>query len=149
MVYSETLNDMLTSSPQFVFSRLSALFASILGTFGLLLASVGIYGTVSYVVVRRTREMGIRMALGAEKRHVVSLILRDSIRPVLCGLLIGLVAAMGAMRLIHAILFGVSSFDPISFLSVSVFLLGVALLAAYVPARRATRVDPMVALRYD
>jgi ABC-type antimicrobial peptide transport system permease subunit len=140
---------MLTSSPQFVFSRLSALFASILGTFGLLLASVGIYGTVSYVVVRRTREMGIRMALGAEKRHVVSLILRDSIRPVLWGLLIGLVTAMGAMRLIQAILFGVSSFDPISFLSVSVFLLGVALLAAYVPARRATRVDPMVALRYD
>jgi len=103
-------------------------FAAILGAFGLLQASVGIYGTVSYAVVQRTREMGIRMALGAEKRHVVRLILRDSIRPVLWGLLIVLVAAVGAMRLIQAILFGVSSFDPISFLSVSVVLLGIALL---------------------
>ncbi len=149
VVYSETLDDKLTESPQFVFSRCSALFASILGGFGLILASVGIYGTVSYAVVRRTREMGIRMALGAEKRHVVELILRESLRPVFWGLAAGFMGAIGAAQLIRAILFGVSSFDPVSFMGVSALLLAIALLAAYVPARRATRVDPVVALRYE
>ena len=149
VVYSETLDDKLTESPQFVFSRCSALFASVLAAFGLLLASVGIYGTVSYAVVRRTRELGIRMALGAEKRHVVRLVISDSLRPVLWGMAIGFVAALGAARVIRAILFGVSSFDPVSFLGVSTLLLAVASLAAYVPARRATRVDPAVALRFD
>ena len=149
VVYSETLDDMLTESPQFVFSRCSALFASILGAFGLLLASVGIYGTVSYAVVRRTRELGIRIALGAEKGHVVRLVISDSLRPALWGIAIGFVAALGAARLLRAILFGLSSFDPISFLGVSALLLGIALLAAYVPARRATSVDPVVALRYE
>ncbi len=149
VVYSETLDDMLTQSPQFVISRCSAMFASMLGALGLLLASVGIYGTVSYAVVRRTREVGIRMALGARKRDVIAMILRETTRPVLAGLAIGFIAATIATHLMRAILFGVSAFDAVSFAGVSILFFLVAMLAAYVPARRAARVDPMVALRYE
>lgn len=149
VVYSSTLEDMLTTSPQFVISRCSALFASIVGVLGLLLASVGIYGTLSYAVVRRTREVGIRMALGATKRNVVNLILRESTHPVILGLLIGLVGAIGAAHLMRAILFGVDTFDAVSFLGVSALFFLIAMVAAYVPARRAARVDPIIALRYE
>lgn len=149
VVYSETLAQKLTDSPQFVFSRCSALFASILGVLGLTLASVGIFGAVSYAVVRRTREVGIRMALGATKRDVVRMILTENTRPVLVGLLFGFIGAGVAAYFLRAILFGVSALDPISFLGVSAFFFAVAMLAAYLPARRATRVDPMVALRYE
>ena len=149
VVYSETLDQKLTESPQFVISRCSALFASILGALGLILASLGIYGTVSYAVVRRTREVGIRMALGARKRDVIGLILRETTHPVLAGLAMGILGAAGAARLMHAILFGVSPVDAVSFLGVSVLFFLIAMLAAYVPARRAARVDPMVALRYE
>ena len=149
VVYSETLDQKLTDSPQFVLSRCSALFASILGALGLTLASVGISGAVSYAVVRRTREVGIRMALGATKRDVARLILTENTRPVLVGLLIGFIGAAVAAYLLRAILFGVSALDPLSFLSVSAFFLAVAILAAYIPARKASRVDPIVALRCE
>ena len=149
VVYSETLDDMLTQSPQFVISRCSAMFASLLGGLGLLLASVGIYGTVSYTVVRRTRELGIRMALGARKRDVIAMVLRETTRPVLAGLVIGLIGATVATHLMRALLFGVSTFDAVSFGGVSVLFFLIAMLAAYVPARGAARVDPMVALRYE
>jgi putative ABC transport system permease protein len=149
IIYSETLDGLLTMSPQFVTSRCAALFASIIGALGLLLASVGIYGTVSYAVVRRTREVGVRMALGAKKRDVVWLMLGESTRPVLVGLSIGVVGAAGAAHLMRALLFGVNTLDPLSFVGVSGLFCGVAMLAAYVPARRASRVDPMVALRYE
>jgi predicted permease len=149
VAYSETLDDMLTQSPQFVISRLSAMFASMLGALGLLLASLGIYGTVSYAVVRRTREVGIRMALGARKRDVIAMILRETTRPVLAGLGIGLIGATVATHLMRALLFGVGAFDGVSFIGVSLLFFLIAMLAAYVPARRAARVDPMVALRYE
>ena len=149
VVYSETLDQKLTDSPQFVISRCSALFASILGALGLTLASVGISGAVSYAVVRRTREVGIRMALGATKRDVVRVILTENARPVLVGLLFGFIGAAVAAYLLRAILFGVSALDPMSFLGVPAFFFTVAILAAYVPARQATRVEPMVALRYE
>jgi predicted permease len=149
VAYSETLDDMLTQSPQFVISRLSAMFASMLGALGLLLASVGIYGTVSYAVVRRTREVGIRMALGARKRDVIGMILRETTRPVLAGLAFGLIGATIATHLMRALLFGVSTFDAVSFAGVSILFFLIAMLAAYVPARRAARVHPIVALRYE
>ena len=149
VVYSETLEQMLTDSPQFVFSRCSALFASLLGGLGLTLASVGIYGAVSFAVVRRTREVGIRMALGATKRDLVRMILSESTRPVLLGLLLGFIGATFAAYLMRAILFGVSILDPLSFVGVSIFFFAIAMLAAYIPSRKATRVDPMVALRYE
>jgi predicted permease len=149
VVYAETLEDLLTATPSFVLSRLSAIFATIIGVLGLALASVGIYGSVSYAVVRRTREVGIRMALGAKGSDVLSLILRESTRPVLFGLLAGFLAAAGASHLLRALLFGLSTLDAVSFFGVSTLFLLIALFAAYVPAKRATRVDPMVALRYE
>jgi len=149
VVYAETLEDLLTATPSFVLSRLSAIFATIVGMLGLALASVGIYGSVSYAVVRRTREMGIRMALGAKRHEVLSLILRESTRPVLAGLMAGFLVAAGASHLLRGLLFGLSTLDPVSFLGVSALFLLIALFAAYIPAKRATRVDPMVALRYE
>ncbi len=149
IIYSETLDGLLTTTPQFVTSRCAALFASIVGALGLMLASVGIYGTVSYAVVRRTREVGVRMALGAAKRDVVKLILIESTRPVLVGVAIGMVGAAGAAHLMRALLFGVNTLDAVSFVAVSGLFVLIAMLAAYIPAQRAARVDPMVALRYE
>ena len=119
------------------------------GLIGLVLALMGIYGTVSYIVVLRTREIGIRMAVGAQRRDILGLILRESTRPVLAGLLVGMLLAVGASHVLRGLLFGLNTVDGISFVGVSLLFLAIALLAAYPPARRAMRVDPMVALRYE
>ncbi|HXJ06654.1 MAG TPA: ABC transporter permease [Candidatus Acidoferrum sp.] len=130
-------------------SRIVAGLAGSMGTLALLLASIGIYGVVSYAVSRRTREIGIRMTLGADGRDVMSMMLRQSMRPVLIGGAIGIVACAGVSWVLSSMLFGISPRDPIAFLFVPAFLLGIALLASYVPARRATKVNPVVALRYE
>lgn len=130
----------------------SELGAALLGVFGLLallLASVGIYGVTSYAVAQRTREMGIRAALGATARDLVTLVARQSMRVVTMGAAIGLLLALAAARLLISQLYGVSATDPLTFVLMPAFLLGVALLATLIPARRATRVDPSVALRSD
>ncbi len=149
VVYAEPLDQLMTSTPNFVISRLAAIFAALIGCLGLLLACVGIYGAVSYAVVRRTREMGIRMALGARRPDVLRMILRDSSRPVLAGLCVGMALAAAASRLLRTLLYGLNALDPLSFFGISALFLLVALIAAYFPARRATRVDPVVALRGD
>ena len=110
---------------------------------------MGIYGTVSYIVVLRTREVGIRMAIGAQARDVLGLILRETLKPVFGGLIAGMVLAIGASYALHVLLFGLGVIDTVSFLGVSVLFLAVGLLAAYPPSRRATKVDPQVALRYE
>jgi predicted permease len=149
VVYAETLDGLMTMNSGFVISRVAAVFSTAIGLLGLLLAAVGIYGMVSYAVVQRTHEVGVRMALGAGRGDVLGLILRQSARPVAIGLLVGLVGSVAVSRLLSSLLFGISSLDPAAFGGVSLFLLAVALLACYVPARRATNVDPMVALRYE
>ena len=146
---SSTLEEMLRQSPPFIISSLAAAVASTVGLLGLLLASMGIYGTVSYIVVLRTREVGIRMAIGAQKRDILGLILRESTRPVLAGLLAGMFLAVGASYLLRGVLYGLNTVDGISFAGVSLLFLAIALLAAYPPSRRAMRVDPMVALRNE
>jgi macrolide transport system ATP-binding/permease protein len=132
-----------------VLARIVAGLSGSLGALALLLAAVGVYGVVSYAVSRRTREIGIRMTLGADGRDVMSLMLRQSMRPVLIGGAIGMVGCAGVSWVLSSMLFGISARDPIAFVFVPVFLLGIALLASYVPARRATKVNPVVALRYQ
>jgi len=129
--------------------RMIAMLSSFFGLLALLLASIGLYGVMSYSVVRRTNEIGIRVALGAARRDVLWMVLRESMLPVITGIAIGLPAAMASARLVRDQLFGLEPADPLTLCAAMLAIIGVAALAGYLPARRAARVDPMVALRYE
>jgi ABC-type antimicrobial peptide transport system permease subunit len=127
--------------------RFTMLVLSAFGAFALFLAAVGIYGVLAYTVNRRTREIGVRMALGAERGRVMRMILRDAMQAVVPGIVVGIVGALFLSRLIAGLLYGVAPSDPMTFGVVVAVLALVTLAASLVPARRATKVDPMVAIR--
>ena len=122
---------------------------SIFGALALVLASVGLYGVISFAVSQRTREIGVRMALGARPADVLRLILAEGLKLVLAGVVLGISASLLLTKLLEGMVYGVSMRDPLIFLLVNVLLVGVSLAACYIPARRAMRVDPIVALRYE
>ena len=129
--------------------RFQTLMLGLFAGLALLLACVGLYGVISYSVVQRTHEIGVRMALGAQPVDVLRLVIRQGLLLTFTGLGVGLVAGMFATRVLTDMLFGVTPRDPLTFMGVPVLLLLVALLACYVPARRATRIDPLPALRSE
>ena len=142
-VMDEVLSELI--APRRLSMVLFGLFAGV----ALVLSMVGIYGVMSYAVSQRTHEIGIRMALGAQTSDVLKLVVRQGMLLAAIGIAIGLMAALALSRVMKSLLYEVSATDPATFVLISLLLLGVALLANFVPARRASRVDPMVALRYE
>jgi putative ABC transport system permease protein len=129
--------------------RMAATLLSIFGLLALSLAAIGLYGVMAYAVSQRTRELGIRISVGAERRDILKLILGQGLAMSVVGLLAGLVAALAVTRLTAKLLYGVSATDPVTFIVIALLLLCVSLPACYFPARRATKVDPIIALRMD
>jgi predicted permease len=144
---AETMDEVLADST--ANRRFSAIVLGSFAAMALLLSSIGIYGVISYLAGQRTREIGIRIALGAQRKQVLLLVLGDGFKMAMIGVGIGLVAAIGLTRLMASLLYGVSATDPLTFAGVALLLVVVALAACYIPARRAMYVDPVVALRYE
>jgi putative ABC transport system permease protein len=140
---------MLAKRPGFTTRRFALTLIGLFAGLALLVASIGIYGVISYTVAESTRELGIRMALGAVKADVLRMVLGRGLKLVLVGIAVGAIAGLAATRVVASFLFGVSAYDPLTFVAVGGIFVMVALAACLIPARRATNVDPMIALRYE
>jgi len=142
-----TMKDVIDGT--IVQERAIAQLAGFFSVFALTLASLGLYGALSFGVVRRTREIGVRMALGASAREVLALVVRQGLALALLGCVLGVAGALALARLVAGLLYNVKANDPLTFAATALVLLGVALLACWLPARRAAKVDPLEALRYE
>jgi ABC-type antimicrobial peptide transport system permease subunit len=149
MIQPQSLEQIANQSPSVFLRRYPSYIIGSFAALALMLAIVGLYGLISHMVLQRTREIGIRVALGAQRRDILRMVLRQGMVATLKGVAIGIVAALALTRLLSSLLFGVSPGDWVTFLSVAVLLVVVAVVACSIPARRATRVDPIVALRYE
>ena len=149
LIQPQSLEQIANQSPSVFLRRYPSYLIGSLAALALVLAVVGLYGLISHMVLQRTREIGIRVALGAQRRDIMRMVLRQGIRATLAGVAIGVVAGLALTRLLRGLLYGVTPGDWLTFLSVALLLLFVALAACSIPARRATRVDPIVALRYE
>jgi predicted permease len=145
----QTMRQSLNGANGFFLFRFGAQLTATMGILGLILAVVGVYSVVSYAASRRTHEIGIRMALGAGPREILRMVLHQGLGVIGIGLAVGLAAALAVTRVFANMFIGIKPTDPLTYASVGIFLVGVALLACWIPARRATRVDPLVALRYE
>jgi len=144
---AQTLNDAVTASLEQ--RRFSMDIVAGFAVTALLLAALGIYGVISYIVSERTRDIGIRLALGAQRYRILQMVLREGLGLAIAGAAFGFLGALIVAHLMAGVLYGVGPLDPVTFVGVALLLIGVALLACYIPARRAIRVDPLVALRYE
>jgi len=148
VVYAvQTMEDVIAGS--FAARRLSMILLGAFAALALVLSCIGIYGVISYLVGQRTQEIGVRMALGAQRRDVMRLVLGQAAKMTLLGVAVGIAGALGLTRLMANQLFGVTAHDPLTYVGVAILLALVALLACYLPARRAVRVDPIMALRHE
>jgi putative ABC transport system permease protein len=129
--------------------KFNVILIGFFGIVALLLATAGVFGVMAYSVSRRTREIGVRVALGAGSGDVLKMILRQGFRTIIIGVAIGIAGSLALTRSVQSLLFGVTPTDPLTFVGVTLLLIATALLACFIPARRATKVDPMVALRYE
>jgi putative ABC transport system permease protein len=149
----EPINEMRSMERQ-IFNRAIGLnyMAVLMGIFGLLalcLSAIGVYGVMAYMVSEQTHDIGLRMALGAEQQNVLAMVFRKGMTTIAAGLLVGLPVAWAFARLMSSLIFGVTANDPTTFVSITLALLAAAAIAIYVPARRATKIDPIIALRYE
>jgi putative ABC transport system permease protein len=129
--------------------RFNVILIGFFGITALLLATAGVFGVMAYSVSRRTREFGVRVALGAGSGDVLRMVLGQGLRTIVIGVVIGIAGSLALTRTVESLLFGVTATDPLTFGGVTLLLVGAALLACYIPARRATKVDPMIALRFE
>jgi len=144
-----TMDQIIAQSPSVFLRRYPSYLIGSFAALALILAMIGLYGLVSYSVSQRTRELGIRIALGAQQKNVMRLVLGEGARLTVLGVVFGLLAALGLTQLMRSLLFGVSALDAVTFASVAVVLAVVAVIACCIPARRAMRTDPAAALRYE
>jgi putative ABC transport system permease protein len=143
----QTMNDRISRT--LAYPHLRAIILTTFAGLALLLAAIGLYAVLSQSIAQRTQEFGVRMALGAQRSGLLKLVIREGMALTFAGLAIGLIITLGLTGLLGSLLYGVKATDPLTFTAVSLLLLSVALLATYIPARRASKVDPMVALRHE
>jgi ABC-type antimicrobial peptide transport system permease subunit len=149
MIQPQSLEEIADQSPSVFLRRYPSYLIGCFAALALILAIVGLYGLISHLVLQRTREIGIRVAMGAQRRDILRMVLRQGIRAAIAGVAIGIIAGLALTRLLSSLLYGVTPGDWLTFVSVSLLMLVVALAACAIPARRATRVDPIVALHYE